>query len=67
MPLKNPFYVSSDIGASDDVVPPKGTRQERGLVAWESQLESKDDLSMPEEKRALKLYDLPLGMNLLRR
>ena len=45
----------------------EGTPEERGLVVWESQLQAKDDLSMPDDKHALKLYDLPIGMNFLRR
>ena len=44
---------------------PKGTPEERGLVVWESQLQSRNDSPMPGD--ALKLYDLPVGMRFLRR
>ena len=45
----------------------EGTPEERGLVLWESQLQANDDLSIPGNKHVLKLYDLPIGMSILRR
>ena len=45
----------------------EGTPEERGLVVWESQLQAQNDMSMSDQKHAMKLYDLPIGMSFLRR
>uniref|UniRef100_A0A7G3B8Z5 Putative xanthine/uracil transporter n=1 Tax=Lutzomyia longipalpis TaxID=7200 RepID=A0A7G3B8Z5_LUTLO len=51
----------------DHIIP--GTREERGLVAWEREIESFSDDTQEgaTESLSYSTYDFPFGMNLLRR
>ncbi|GAB0094180.1 solute carrier family 23 member 1 [Sergentomyia squamirostris] len=50
----------------DHIIP--GTREERGLVAWESEIDSfNTDSSSEAPGSPCSTYDFPYGMNLLRR
>eukprot|EP00095_Tigriopus_kingsejongensis_P001031 maker-scaffold587_size153100-snap-gene-0.29 protein:Tk01031 transcript:maker-scaffold587_size153100-snap-gene-0.29-mRNA-1 annotation:"hypothetical protein DAPPUDRAFT_302649" len=61
--LKTSMFVSGALGFFlDNTIP--GTREERGLVAWQEHLSAKPE-SSEEEHRCT--YDFPIGMDLIRK